>query len=176
MNELQQLESVIESLLFASGDVLSAARIAEVTGVDVKEIRLIVDKMTVDWENAGRGIQIRQIGEGYQLCTALANHEAVQKLFERKGKSGLSQAAYETLAVIAYKQPVTRAKVEQIRGVNSDSAFLRLAERGLIVETGRQDSPGRPILYETTEEFLRCFGFKTLADLPIVDFEGIYGM
>jgi segregation and condensation protein B len=173
---IKKIESIIESLLFASGDVLSAERISETIGIDVTDVHSIVQSMMDRYEAEDRGIAIRRINDGYQFASNLNNFDHIRKLFEHKGKSTLSQAAYETLAVIAYKQPVTRAKVEQIRGVNSDSAFLKLIERSLIIETGRMDAPGRPILYATTEEFLRTFGFKSIADLPVIDFEGIYGM
>ena len=103
------------------------------------------------------------------MCTRPEHYDYIKKLFEPRQNQGLSQAAYETLAIIAYNGPVTKAKIEQIRGVNSDSSITRLIERNLIKEAGRLNSPGKPILYETTEEFLRCFGFKSLSDLPALN-------
>ena len=120
-------------------------------------------------ECAARGISIREINNGYQICSKPELYAYIKQLFSSKQKSGLSQAALETLAVIAYNRPVTKAKIEHIRGVNSDSAVVRLLERKLIRETGRLDAPGRPILYETTDEFFRSFGFKDDTDIPIFE-------
>ena len=109
---------------------------------------------------------IRQIEDGYQLCSKPAYFDYIRKVIAPRQKQQLSQAAYETLSIVAYNQPVTRAKIEDLRGVNSDSAIARLLERNLIAEAGRLDAPGRPILYKTTEEFLRCFGLSSISELP----------
>ena len=109
---------------------------------------------------------VRQIDDGYQLCTKPELDEFIQKLGTVRKRQGLTPAAYEALSIIAYNQPVTRSYIEQIRGVNSDSVLQTLVERNLIREAGRDDSPGKPKLYETTEEFLRVFGFSSVKDLP----------
>ena len=107
------------------------------------------------------------------MCTRPEHFEYISRLVEPRQKQALSQAAFETLAIVAYNQPVTRARIEMIRGVNSDSSIATLIERNLIREAGRLDSPGRPMLYETTEEFLRSFGFKSVRDLPLIEFDKI---
>lgn len=164
--EIKEIESVIEGLLFAAGDAVPLDKIAEIIEVDRKTTRLILANMIINYKNSGRGIIIREINNAYLLCTRPEHHEYLKKLFEPRQKQGLSQAAFETLAIIAYNAPITRARIEQIRGVNSDSAITRLLDKNLIREAGRMDSPGKPVLYETTDEFLRSFGFRSLADLP----------
>jgi len=109
---------------------------------------------------------IRKINDGYQMCTKSQYHKYISKLFDTKQKQNLSQAAMETLAIIAYKQPVTRQEIEKLRGVNSDRSVSILSEYGLIEDVGRLDAPGRPLIYSTTEEFLRVFGYSSLKDLP----------
>jgi len=169
--EIKEIEAVIEGLLFAAGDTLSLQKMSEVLEIDKKTLKLIMNNMIVNYMNSKRGIMIREIGGGYQMCTRPEHYDYVKKLFEPRQRSGLSQAAYETLAIIAYNQPITRAKIEQIRGVNSDSSILRLLERNLIREAGRLDVPGHPMLYETTDVFLRTFGLRSLADLPIIEMD-----
>lgn len=163
--EIRQIEAAVEALLFAAGDVLSLDRLVEILEIDKKTLKNIINNMTLGMQNSGRGVAIREIDGGYQLYTRQEHHEYIKKLFEPRQKQGLSQAAFETLAVIAYNQPVTKAKVEQIRGVNSDSAIARLLARNLVAEAGRMDSPGKPILFGVTEEFLRSFGFKSVNDV-----------
>ncbi|MCX7923296.1 MAG: SMC-Scp complex subunit ScpB [Clostridia bacterium] len=164
--EIKEIEAIVEALLFAAGDVLSLDKIAEAIEIDKKTTRLIIANMIDNYRISNRGIMLREINSGYQLCTKPNYYEYIKKLYEPRQKQGLSQAAFETLAIIAYNQPITKAKIEQIRGVNSDSAVTRLLERNLIKEAGRLDAPGKPILYESTEEFLRCFGFKSINELP----------
>lgn len=167
--EIKEFESIVEGLLFANGDPLPLEKLAEILELDRKTTRLILNNMSMNYQNSKRGIMLREIDGSYQLCTRFEHYEYIRKLFEPRQKQALSQAAFETLAIIAYNQPVTRAKIEMIRGVNSDSAVIRLVERNLVRESGRLDSPGRPMLYETTEEFLRSFGFKSPADLPVLE-------
>jgi segregation and condensation protein B len=125
--------------------------------------------MEEKYKNVNRGITIREINSSYQLCTKPEYSIYIKKLSEPRQKHTLSQAAYETLAIVAYNEPVTKAVIDNIRGVNSDSPIQNLTERNLIQEAGRMEAPGRPILYKTTEEFLRSFGFNTLNDLPSID-------
>ena len=171
--EIKEMEAVIEGLLFAAGDPLETEKIAEILEIDKKSARLILNNMVANYRNSKRGIMIREIDGSYQLCTRFEHYDYIRRLFEPRQKQALSQAAFETLAIIAYNQPITRTKIEQIRGVNSDSAVTRLVERNLVREAGRLDSPGKPMLYETTEEFLRSFGFKSTADLPILEMKDI---
>jgi segregation and condensation protein B len=169
--EIKEIEAIIEGVLFASGDPVSLVKLAEILGLDKKTTRLILSNMSVSLQSSKRGIMLREMEGSYQLCTRAEHDEYIQKLVEPRQRQALSQAAFETLSIIAYNQPVTRARIEMIRGVNSDSAIARLLERNLIKEAGRLDTPGKPIIYETTEEFLRSFGFKSIKDLPIIEMD-----
>lgn len=169
--DLKEMEAIVEGLLFAAGDPVPLAKIAEILGLDKATAKRILDNMSIRIRNSSRGILIREINGSYQICTRPEHHEYISKLAEPRQKQALSQAAFETLAIIAYNQPVTRARIEMIRGVNSDSSIATLLERNLIKEAGRLDSPGRPVLYETTEEFLRCFGFRSIKDLPMLELD-----
>ncbi|NLL06312.1 MAG: SMC-Scp complex subunit ScpB [Clostridiaceae bacterium] len=172
--DLKRLEGIIEGILFAAGDKISIEKICELAGIDKKAAKLVINNMIVSYNNnSSRGITIREIGNGYQLCSKPELYDYIKAMFEPKQKSGLSQAAFETLAIIAYNRPITKAKIEQIRGVNSDSAVTKLIERNLVKEAGRLDAPGKPILYETTEEFFRSFGYKSDSDLPIFEMNEI---
>jgi len=171
--EIKEIEAIIEGVLFAAGDPVSLEKLADILELDKKTTRLILSNMAVSLQNSKRGIMLRELEGSYQLCTRAEHSKYIQKLVEPRQRQALSQAAFETLAIIAYNQPVTRAKIEMIRGVNSDSAITRLLERNLIREAGRLDVPGKPILYETTEEFLRSFGFKSIKDLPIIEMDGM---
>lgn len=171
--EITTIESIIESLLFSSGDPLALDKICEILELDRKTARNILKNMMDSYSTANRGFIIRQLDDKYQLCSNPEYFEYVSKLYQIRQKQSLSQAAYEVLAIVAYNQPVTRAKIEQIRGVNSDSAVTRLLERNLIKEAGKLDVPGKPRLYETTEEFLKCFGFKSVSELPLLEIEDL---
>jgi segregation and condensation protein B len=171
--DIKEMEAVIEGLLFTAGDPVSLEKLAEVLELDKKTARLILSNMAVSIQNSKRGILLREIDGSYQLCSRPEHAEFIKKLVEPRQKQALSQAAYETLSIIAYNQPTTRARIETIRGVNSDSAITRLLERNLIRDAGRLDAPGKPILYETTEEFLRSFGFRSVKDLPIIEMENL---
>jgi len=169
--DIKEIEALIEGLLFAAGDPLPLQKLADILEMDRKTTRLILSNMSASLQNSKRGIIIRELDESYQLCTRPEQAEYIRRLVEPRQKQALSQAAFETLSIVAYNQPATRARIEMIRGVNSDSAISRLIERNLIKEAGRLDSPGKPLIYETTEEFLRSFGFKSIKDLPIIDLE-----
>ena len=167
--EMKEIEAVIEGLLFASGDALPLEKISEILEIDKKTVRLILNNMTDSCLNSDRGLLIREVDGKFQLCTRSEHHEYLKKLFEPRQRQGLSQAAFEILAIIAYNHPITRARIEHIRGVSSESAITRLVERNLITEAGRLDAPGKPVLFETTDEFLRSFGFRTIKDLPVLE-------
>ncbi|NLM09521.1 MAG: SMC-Scp complex subunit ScpB [Clostridiaceae bacterium] len=166
MDDLREIESTLEAVLFAAGDSVSLEKLSEIIGQDKKTTASILSGMEMKYKNSNRGIMLRQLGSKYQLCTKPEYEEYIAYLGTGRKKQGLSQAAYEVLAIIAYHQPVTRAHVEHIRGVNSDNVISTLLEKNLICEMGRQDGPGRPKLYGTTEEFLRVFGFSSINDLP----------
>jgi len=171
--DIKEMEAVVEGLLFAAGDPVPLEKLAEILELDKKTAKRFLDNMAVTLQNSKRGILMREIDGSYQLCTRPEHFEYIRKLVEPRQKQALSQAAFETLSIIAYNQPVTRAKIEMIRGVNSDSALVRLIERNLVREAGRLDAPGKPVLYETTEEFLRSFGFKSTKDLPVLELENM---
>jgi segregation and condensation protein B len=171
--DIKEMEAIIEGLLFAAGDRVSLERIAEILELDKKTARLILNNMMATIKNSKRGILLREIDGSYQLCTRPEHCEYISRLVEPRQKQALSQAAFETLSIIAYNQPITRARIEAIRGVNSDSSITTLLERNLIKPAGRLDAPGKPIIYETTEEFLRSFGFKSVKDLPVIEMQGL---
>lgn len=164
--DIREIEAILEGLLFAWGDVLPADKISEIIGVDKKTIKLIMNNMAQSLQTQKRGVMIREISNGYIMCTKPEYHRYLEKLFERRQQPGLTQAGYETLGIIAYNSPATRARIEQVRGVNSDSSINTLLERNLIREAGRLEAPGRPLTYEVTEEFLKAFGFRSLKELP----------
>lgn len=164
--EGKQLQCAIEAILFAIGEPVKTAKLAAVLGVGINAVKDAVGLLRYEYDNQKRGFMIIDIDDGYQLCTRPDYYLYIQEIIGEQRKQSLSNAAMEVLAIVAYKQPVTRTQVENIRGVNSDGAVNRLLERGLIDEVGRLDAPGRPILYGTTQTFLRSFGLSTLSDLP----------
>ncbi|MBE7027940.1 MAG: SMC-Scp complex subunit ScpB [Ruminococcaceae bacterium] len=166
MNMSHKYDSIIESILFAAGDSLPKSQIAEILEISQKEVEEQIENLKTFYKENKRGFKIIEIEDEYQLCTVEENFRYIQCIKEPKRRQGLSQAAFETLSVVAYNQPVTRGSIEFIRGVNSDGSVNKLLERGLIEERGRLDAPGRPILYGTTLEFLRSFGLRSLKDLP----------
>lgn len=166
----QNTKAVIESILFAMGDSVHIDRICEALEMGKKEVEAILEIMQTEYINdKSRGIKILRFDENYQLCTKTEYYSFIRSVAEKRSKNSLSNAALEVLSIVAYNQPVTRSSIEFIRGVNSDGSLAKLLEVGLIEEKGRLDAPGRPILFGTTEEFLRCFGLTSLNDLPEVD-------
>lgn len=166
------LKSAIEALLFASGDPLSLQDLVNHLEEKSKLIEIIIQEMMEEYDMTSRGIKLICIKGGYQLVTKSENADHIQKLLKKNKRQSLSQASIESLAIVAYKQPITRIDIDEIRGVKSDSALQRLIERDLIKEIGRLEVPGRPILYGTTEEFLRQFELKDLQELPSLDLFG----
>lgn len=164
--EIKEIEAIIEGVLFAAGDAITIDRLSAIVEVDKNTLRSIINRMMDNYHFERRGLQIIQLDNSYQLCTRPEYYEYIQKLVEPKQPQGLSSAALETLSIIAYNQPVTKSNIDHIRGVNSDGALNRLIERELVEEKGRMDAPGKPILYGTTQAFLRCFGLRSLEDLP----------
>lgn len=166
------LKSAIEALLFASGDPLSLQDLVNHLEEKSKLIEIIIQEMMEEYETNSRGIKLICIKGCYQLVTKSENADYIQKLLKKNKRQSLSQASIESLAIVAYKQPITRIDIDEIRGVKSDSALQRLIERDLIKEIGRLEVSGRPILYGTTEEFLRQFELKDLKELPSLDLFG----
>lgn len=161
--------SIIESLLFVSGEPLKVKEIANIIECSVKFTKDLLLEMMEKYEDDSRGIKLININDKYQLVSKPENSTYVQKILKINERQSLSQASLETLAIIAYKQPVTRVEIEDIRGVKSDSALVTLAEKGLIKEAGRKDMPGRPIIYATTDNFLAHFQLKSLDELPTLN-------
>lgn len=158
-------KAILEAILLASPDPLTLKRIAEVMGLDEKDASILVEDLRKEYQQPGRGLYLQELAGGWVLTTRPEYAEWVEKLLQPKGK-GLSHAALETLAIIAYRQPVTRAEIEGVRGVKADRALETLMERKLVREVGRKEGPGRPMLYGTTREFLQYFGLKEISDLP----------
>lgn len=169
MNPLET-KRVLEALLFASGEPVTVNQLVEaLEGVDTVTVKELVQELQAEYDTEARGFQLVEVSRGYQLITRPAYSDWVKRLFRREVTLRLSTAALETLAIVAYYQPVTRAEVEEIRGVNSDSALNSLVERRLVTIAGRKDVPGRPLLYVTTDEFLHHFGLKDLSELPSLE-------
>ncbi len=165
MNE-EHIKSAIEALLFAWSDPLALKDICKALDLDEKKAASLLQEMIDDFNYQKRGIQILKMNDHYQLATKPEHFEYVQRLMEPKQNKGLTQAALETLAIIAYRQPVPKGEIESVRGVKCDKALATLLEKDLIEEKGRLEKTGRPIIYGTTLNFLKCFGLKSLEDLP----------
>jgi len=165
--DYNKVKSIIEGLLFVVGDEgIEVKQLSSIIEVDKDIIEDIIYDMQGDYKRENRGIQIIQVADSYQLTTMPEHSLYFERLASSPSHSTLSQAALETLAIIAYKQPITRTDIEEIRGVKSDRAISTLISKGLIKEVGRMESIGRPIIYGTTKEFLDYFGLKSLKDLP----------
>ena len=155
----------MEALLFAAGEPLSVPQLAELLGMNKPQTWELLGLLQEEYNTDKRGLELREVAEGWQLCTKACHHEVIQQLANTQ-ELKLSNASMETLAIIAYRQPVTRAEMEAIRGVKVDGVVNTLLEWELIAEAGRKETAGRPILYNTTKRFLEVFGLKTLKDLP----------
>lgn len=164
--DLRELKSIIEALLFTWGDPLDISDISSILDIKEKELEPIIQEMIDDFDYNMRGIRIIRINNSFQLGTRAEHFDWIKKLSNPKTTKNLSNAALETLSIIAYRQPVIKSDIEAIRGVRCDKAIETLMDRGLIVETGRMERAGRPILYGTTEVFLKAFGLENLKELP----------
>lgn len=164
--ETSRAKGIIESILFAAGREVKINELMSALELSSDEIIGLVDSMKLDYEEENRGIQIINIDGAYQLCTKKENYEYIYPIFDKRSKPNLSQAAIETLSIIAYNPKITRAEIEAIRGVNSDGTIYKLLDYNLIEDSGKLDAPGRPTTYSTTKEFLRMFGLENLEQLP----------
>ena len=164
--EKEKIKGIIEAILFASGKVVTIDELSLALELDKKEITVIIDEMKREYKNESRGIEIICVNNGYTLSSKKEYHEYIYPIIDKRAKPNLSQAALEVLAIIAYNPKITRAEIENIRGVSSDASIYRLLEHNLIEEAGKLDLPGRPISYKVTEEFLKKFGLNTLEELP----------
>ncbi|KYD20204.1 hypothetical protein B4135_1980 [Caldibacillus debilis] len=167
-------KGIMESLLFASGDEgLSVKELAKIMDIDEWKAREILEDLRKDYEeDPNRGIALIEVAGSFKLATKKENAVYLKRMVETPSSTSLSQAALETLTIIAYKQPITRAEIEEIRGVKTERPLQTLLAKGLIQEVGRKEGAGRPILYGTTEEFLDYFGLKDLKELPPLPDEG----
>lgn len=165
---ISRMEAVIEAVLFTMGDSVEIGKLALAIGQDTDTTRRLIRNMMDKYDADDRGIRIMEMENSFQLCTKAEFYENLIKVASEPKKYVLSDAALETLSIIAYKQPVTKLEIEQIRGVKSDYAVNKLIEYNLIAELGRLDAPGRPILLGTTEDFLRSFGLASVEELPAI--------
>lgn len=171
--EIKRLEAMIEAILFTMGESVELERIASTLEHDEDTVRKIIRNMMDKYEANDRGIQIIELNNSFQLCTKASMYETLVKIAHVPKKHVLTDVLLETLSIIAYKQPITKQAIEGIRGVKSDHAVNKLLEYNLVCEVGRMDAPGRPILFGTTDDFLRSFGIASLGDLPMVNPEKV---
>lgn len=164
--DIIELKPAIEAILFASGEPVPAARLSLVLGIPEQDVLTTAEALAKEYERGARGVRLLKLGESLQLCSAPEYAKIISRVIEQRSAPRLSPGALETLAVIAYFQPVTRAYVEQVRGVDSSYSVSSLAEKGLIEPAGRLEAPGRPTLWRTTEAFLRVMGLESLDGLP----------
>ncbi|MCI8357055.1 MAG: SMC-Scp complex subunit ScpB [Lachnospiraceae bacterium] len=164
--ERQKAKAVLEAVLFTMGESVEIDRLAEVIEEDRGTTKEILDEMSQEYRSGERGIELTTLENAVQLCTKGEFYEYLIKIAKTPKKFVLTDTLLETLSIIAYKQPITRLEIEKVRGVSCDHAVNRLLEFDLITEVGRLDAPGRPLLFGTTEQFLRSFGVKSIEDLP----------
>ena len=172
-NQLNDVSAKIEALLFVSSGLISVNQLAKALGSSESEIEAQLSALENHYKSAGHGLRLMRIKSRVQMITAPEISKTLETFLELDSTSTLSQAALETLAIAAYKQPVTRPEIDVIRGVNSDAVMRTLLSKGLIEELGRADTPGRPIYYGTSPEFLQYFGLESLDMLPFIDFDAL---
>jgi len=164
--EIEKTESIIESILFSAGRMVAIEEMQIALEMTKEDLEKILNKMIEEYKMQNRGIELIRINDGYQLCSKKENYEYIYQIIDKRNKPKLSNAALETLSIIAYNPKISRAEIEAIRGVNVDGTMYKLLEYGLIEEAGKLDLPGKPMSYKTTDEFLRMFGYSSLNDLP----------
>lgn len=162
----KEMESIIEGILFTMGNSVEPGKIAKALEIDKSDVIECLDSMMKKYEEENRGIRLMKLDGSYQMCTSPEIYEYLIKIAKQPKKYVLTEVLLETLSIIAYKQPVTKSEIEKIRGVSSDHAVNKLVEYNLVCELGRLDAPGRPMLFGTTEDFLRSFGVSSIEDLP----------
>ena len=165
MNE-EKIKAIIEAILFSAGRIVTKNELIMNLEISEEELEKVIQKLQQKYDNEESGIELIKIENGYQLCTKKELYEYIYPVIDKRTKPNLSNAALETLAIIAYNPRITRAEIEAIRGVSADGAVYKLLEYGLIEEAGKTDLPGKPMSYKTTNEFLKMFGYTTLNDLP----------
>ena len=163
---VKEMEAIVEAILFTMGESVEVSRIAKVIEQDVKTTKKIIHNLKDRYEEEDRGIRIIELEDSFQMCTKKEMYEYLIQIAKQPKRYVLTDVVLETLSIIAYKQPITKIEIEKIRGVKSDHAVNKLIEYNLVAEVGRMDTPGRPILFGTTEEFLRRFGVQSVDELP----------
>ena len=166
---MKRIEAAIEAILFSAGESVEVGRIAKAIGHDVATTEKIIRNMMLKYQEEDRGIKIIELEHAFQMCTKQEYYEYLVEIALQPKKAVLTDVMLETLSIIAYKQPVTKQEIENIRGVKCDHAINKLVEYNLVQELGRLDAPGRPLLFGTTEEFLRNFGVQSTEDLPVIN-------
>ena len=164
----KKMQAVIEAVLFTMGESVELDKLALAVDSDKETVRQVIADMMKQYEKEDRGIKVIELENAFQLCTKKEYYDNLIKVAKAPKKQVLSDTLLETLAIIAYKQPITKMEIEKIRGVSSEHAVNRLVEYGLCKELGRLDAPGRPMLFGTTEEFLRVFGVQSIDELPVI--------
>jgi len=162
----ERIKSIVESLLFVNERPMSMGELAQIFELEKKGIEIALEELIFEYQQRKSGICIVKVAGGYQMCSAPDSESWVKKMYQERGKQKLSTASLETLAIIAYKQPITRVEIEALRGVNVDGVVRKLSETGLIKIGGRKDVIGKPFIYVTTRKFLEYFGISSLKDLP----------
>lgn len=166
---VEKCEAVIEGILFAMGDSVEISRLADALEISREEVQEILQRMKQRYEAEDRGVEIMEIEDAVQMCTKKEIYEYLIKIAKQPKRHVLTDVLLETLSIIAYKQPVTKLEIEKIRGVSCAHAVNKLVEYNLVCELGRLDAPGRPLLFGTTEEFLRSFGVQSIEELPVLN-------
>ena len=164
--EIEKTKAIIEAILFAAGRAVEINELVLVLEIAKEDIENIIRKMQEEYKAENKGIELIKVNNMYQLCTKKELHEYIYPILDKRAKPNLSNAALETLAIIAYNPKITRAEIEAIRGVSADACVYKLLEYGLVQEAGKSDLPGKPMSYKTTNEFLKMFGYTSLEELP----------
>ena len=166
--EEKKYEAIVEAILFTMGESVELERIAKTLELDTERTKKIIEHLMQRYEDDGVGVKIMELDHAYQLCSKPEMYEYLIRIAKQPKKHVLTDVLLETLSIIAYKQPITKAEIEKIRGVSCDHAVNKLVEYNLVCELGRLDAPGRPLLFGTTEEFLRSFGVQSIDELPVL--------
>ncbi|GMQ60726.1 SMC-Scp complex subunit ScpB [Vallitalea sediminicola] len=168
---LSKIEAIIEAILFTMGEAVELDKIADVIKQDKNTTKKIMNNLIDKYDSPDRGITIIEIDNAYQMCTKTEYYDYIRKVNNKAKNYVLTDVLLETLSIIAYKQPITKAEIEKIRGVSSVHCINKLIDYNLVCEKGRMDAPGRPIIFGTTQDFLRNFGFQSLKELPLIEEE-----
>jgi segregation and condensation protein B len=164
--DIEKAEAIIEAMLFSTGSIITIKDIMNIVELGAEDIDRIMQKMKAKYDARNSGIELIKVDDGYQLCTKKEYYEYIYPLFDNRSKPTISNAALETLSIIAYNPKITRSEIDSIRGVNSDGTIYKLLEYNLIEEAGKLDAPGKPTMYRVTKNFLKMFGISSLDDLP----------